>query len=514
MDIRAKPGRLPRVLLELRPALDKHAGIPQQTRLLFRALSTLDSLSVEGLIQSSTHALGKGLPADERGRNRIPRHRQIDRLSRIVIMLEQKFLRSHLSAASMIARRLAGREEILEKFEPHQFRDFIWRRLFARSLPSADFDVVTNRMFRVARTPWTAMHTGALISKGVGCSLFPRLDTADFDIMLAETPYPATVSRRTRLVVRYHDAIPLLMPHTISNRRYHQGFHYRALRRNVDSGAWFACVSEATRRDLLSIFPEAERRSVTIHNMVSHDYYEEPSSPDRVKGIVSTYFNPRVHRRAPDNASYEAAFDYLLMVSTIEPRKNHLTLLAAWEKLRALRYPGLKLLIVGSLGWHSRAIIKKFGPWLDRGDAFALEDVPSPDLRVLYKHARATVCPSFGEGFDLSGVESMISGGVVVCSDIPVHREVYAEGAEYFNPYSSEDIAEVVGRVIDGAQVERRQQLIELGCRNAKRYLPSNVLPKWEELLAHTLANPAAGSSSRRLSIPALVTPGGQSDGL
>ncbi len=88
------------------------------------------------------------------------------------------------------------------------------------------------------------------------------------------------------------------------------------------------------------------------------------------------------------------------------------------------------------MGWHHKQIVRKFRPWLERGDVFLLEDVLSAELRVLYGHARATVCPSFGEGFDFSGVEAMKSGSPVVASDIPVHREVYADAAEFFNPYS------------------------------------------------------------------------------
>ncbi|MCA1300820.1 hypothetical protein LC062_21040 [Stappia indica] len=41
----------------------------------------------------------------------------------------------------------------------------------------------------------------------------------------------------------------------------------------------------------------------------------------------------------------------------------------------------------------------------------------------MHKSARAVVCPSIAEGFDLSGIEAMLSGGVVAASDIPVHRE-------------------------------------------------------------------------------------------
>jgi glycosyltransferase involved in cell wall biosynthesis len=492
MDTLVRQNEPIRILLEMRPALDKHAGIPQQTRLLFRGLSLLDECSVEGLIQSSTHALGKGLPRGNRTwLGPLPKHRQIDRLARIVIMLEQKFLRSYVSAIPVALRRLLGGAEDLTHFDPRQFRDFIWRRLFARTLPSTDFDVVTGTKFRIARAPWTAMHICGLVSKSLGYAMYPRLDTSDFDVMITETPYPATVSKRTRLVVRYHDAIPLLMPHTISDRRHHQAFHYRALRRNVESGAWFACVSEATRKDLLSIFPQVESRSVTIHNMVSHDYFDEPSSPNRVREIIKTRLNTKVQRsldRSVQGALFDAppgeSLQYLLIVSTIEPRKNHLTLLSAWERLRE-RLPGLRLLVVGSLGWHQGSIVRKFRPWLEQGDALMLEDVPSPELRLLYKHARATICPSFAEGFDLSGVESMRSGGTVVASDIPVHREIYADAAEYFNPYSIEELVNAINRVIAPQNSPRRDELVIKGAQISSRYAHDAILPIWHSFLAN-----------------------------
>jgi glycosyltransferase involved in cell wall biosynthesis len=182
--------------------------------------------------------------------------------------------------------------------------------------------------------------------------------------------------------------------------------------------------------------------------------------------------------------------EYLLIVSTIEPRKNHLTLLSAWEKLRAGRFPTLKLLVVGSLGWHQSAIVHKFRPWLERGDAFMLEDVPSSELRLLYKHARATICPSFAEGFDLSGVEAMMSGGAVVASDIAVHREIFAGAAEYFNPYSVDDLTRGIREVIDPACSLRRDELVSLGAKIAQRYVYEAILPKWHAFLTSGLTVP------------------------
>ena len=48
------------VLLEMRPAFDGYAGIPQETRLLFRGLCMTDSLEVEGLLQTSHRFLAVG----------------------------------------------------------------------------------------------------------------------------------------------------------------------------------------------------------------------------------------------------------------------------------------------------------------------------------------------------------------------------------------------------------------------------------------------------------------------
>jgi glycosyltransferase involved in cell wall biosynthesis len=473
-----------RVLMEMRPALEGHAGIPQETRLLFRGLSMLEDISVEGLIQSNQWVLARGLPPGASG-NTMEVHRQFDRLGRVVISLEQVFwhvrVRAALCTMAMAVRHLLRGRETLTRFEARHFSDYMWRRFFSNTLPPEDFDTVTRAMFRVARIPWNAMHICALVTRYLGFPLYPTLNTSDFDLMISETPYPATVSKRTQLIVRYHDAIPLLMPHTISDRHYHHAFHYGALRKNAANGAWFVCVSEATRTDLLSVFPELEPRSLTIHNMVSHHYFDEPSTPDRIPEIIETRSTVRLDIGFRKGVT--APLQYLLIVCTVEPRKNHLSLLAAWETLHALDNPDLKLLVVGRRGWHHRPILKKFRPWMERGEIFMLEDVPAADLRLLYKHSFATVCPSFYEGFDFSGVEAMMSGTAVVASDIAVHREIYEDAAEFFNPYSTEDLSRALRAVIDPANRARREELVARGAVIAPRYRHEVILPQWRAFL-------------------------------
>jgi glycosyltransferase involved in cell wall biosynthesis len=454
-------------------------------------------MQVSGLIQSGERVLGRGLPPSGGGApSGITTDEKLNRFGRVVISVEQATRDWHLKATLhtvvMALNHMLGRHQRLSEFDASHFKDFMWRRFFERTLPPEDFDVVMKAAFRIARVPWNAMHICGLVTRRLGYAVYPRLDTSHFDVMVAETPFPASVSRSTRLVIRYHDAIPLLMPHTISDRRFHQAFHYRALRKNVTNGAWFACVSETTRKDLLSIFPEVETRTVTIHNTVSHHYFYEESSPQRLTDVIKRRLNnrikppldPSIKRRLFDTPPPQEPLYYLLIVSTLEPRKNHLNLLTAWERLRSEQYPGLRIIAVGSLGWHHKAILRRFRPWLERGDLFLLEEVLAAELRFLYRHARATVCPSFGEGFDYSGVEAMKSGGAVVASDIPVHREIYGAAARYFNPYSVEDLMAAIHAVIDPQHQGYRNDLILKGVATADRYSNEAIVPKWSAFLS------------------------------
>ena len=59
------------VMLEMRPALDGFAGIPQEVRLLFRGLSKIDEINIEGMIQSSGRRLAKGSPLNEKKRAKL-----------------------------------------------------------------------------------------------------------------------------------------------------------------------------------------------------------------------------------------------------------------------------------------------------------------------------------------------------------------------------------------------------------------------------------------------------------
>lgn len=509
------------VWMELRPALDGFYGIPQETRLLFSALAGLKSVKLAGLLQMSLRSLRGGIY----GHKTPSPAARVERSSRVVISLKGKaeidwkgsswaWISAVIGGILLRCRVWLGLRKVHTGiFEADQFADYLWQDLFGRTLPVAEkARIMALKRYYICAMPWRLMHmVGIDSARFLGRSRYPCLQTAPADVMIAQTPYPARVSAKTKLVIHYHDAIPVLMPHTISDRAFHQASHYHALADNVRGGAYFVCVSETTKADLLGLFPEAAARAVTIHNMLSAHYFPTEPQPARIPGLVRRYshsvFTGRAKASVPKQWILSRTFRteeeratflqnslgpgsrFLLMVSTIEPRKNHARLLAAWEALHS-QDPGLKLILVGHIGWDYAQALDSMVPWIEEGSLFLLQNVPSESLRLLFRQAVVTICPSTGEGFDFSGVEAMRCGGVVAASDIPVHREIYAQATEYFDPYDTDSLVETLRMLIYGEAAEaRREALRASGIEHSAQYLPERILPQWGVFLRQITNN-------------------------
>ena len=487
-----------KILLDIKPALDDgYAGIPQETRLLFAGLRSLaDKYAVEGLLQR-----GGGVLVSEvsEGNANISPTENLLRHSRSVISFYDsgkkgfpaiaiKEINEYFEFKRLLWQALIGHTVDLGIFEANLFDDFIWSRLFSKTLKPEQKHLVTTASYRVLRPSRKMMHK-------VGLRSFSRsqkphylsIDTRGYDFFIAQTPFPGRVSPGTNMIIRYHDAVPVLMPHTIGDKAFHQASHFFALQDNVASGAWFSCISEASRCDLIKLFPEAEHRAIVISNMISDDYFPESSTREHALKII---YN-RIHREVGKVSNITAnlpvilpdtskSFNYLLMVSTLEPRKNHQLLIAAWERLKYTSMPDLKLVVVGGQGWEYQPILQQFCPWIERGELFHLSNVPSNELRVLYKHAAATICPSVAEGFDYSGIEAMRCGGMVLASDIPVHREIFKGASGYFSPYDPENTASKISQLLGiNGQVELLT-IKQAATAVLEKYTSQNILLRWE----------------------------------
>ena len=236
------------ILVEMRPALEGFAGIPQEVRLLFRGLRGIGGLEVEGLLQTSHRFLSSGMT--DRDLKKAARPFALNRYSKVIVsMAEQpyenvfdrltRFLHRKLSSFQLMLLMSLGLGNVrLGRFESKEFKDFTWRTLFSKSLPARDFDKVASANHRVCSVPWHTMHLAGLATlTWRRRAIYPKIITRGVDVFIGQTPYPGRVTRGTTMVIRYHDAIPVLMPHTIPDKSIHQATHFRALESNVRNGA-------------------------------------------------------------------------------------------------------------------------------------------------------------------------------------------------------------------------------------------------------------------------------------
>ena len=146
---------------------------------------------------------------------------------------------------------------------------------------------------------------------------------------------------------------------------------------------------------------------------------------------------------------------FVLHVGTIEPRKNVAILLAAWHQLRATMPDVPPLVLCGKLGWQHESIEEALAEATAEGWLICPGYAPDATVRALYERAAAVVCPSVYEGFGLPLVEAMAAGTPVVCSDIPVFREVAADAALFVPSGDAGEWARAVARVLSDRELAR-----------------------------------------------------------
>lgn len=127
------------------------------------------------------------------------------------------------------------------------------------------------------------------------------------------------------------------------------------------------------------------------------------------------------------------AKNFFLIVSTIEPRKNHAFVLRAWFEIKKENQinSSHQLIVVGKVGWKSRNLVKMMKAGKKSGVIW-IEECCDGGMAVLIKNAIALISSSFNEGFDLPPGEALLEGTPVLLSDIPVHHEIYGNHAKYF----------------------------------------------------------------------------------
>ncbi len=186
-------------------------------------------------------------------------------------------------------------------------------------------------------------------------------------------------------------------------------------------------------------------------------------------GAADASLNPMPRESAAEalRLRYGIEGPFLLFVSTLEPRKNVLNLLRAFERL--LSEIPHTLLLVGGQGWQSEALETLLAPLETEGRVRRMGYVPSRDeLPAFYGAADLFVFPSLYEGFGLPVIEALACGCPVLTANNSSLPEVGGEAARYVQAESPKSIAEGIQQVLSNAVLQ--DEMRHKGLEQARRF--------------------------------------------
>lgn len=235
-----------------------------------------------------------------------------------------------------------------------------------------------------------------------------------------------------KLVVYVYDIIPITHPQFFFDETLNNFMNY------IGSYLQYADLIIASAQSTLDAIDE-------LLNQLNL-----PAIPSAVSWLGSDFkIQDSVEEEVAEEARYAVeSGQYVLMIGTIEPRKNHALVLEAFDN--QLFDNGMNLIFAGRIGWNMSDFKKRMDAHPKRNKQFFfLEGMNDTTIDYLYKHAYCVAFPTFNEGFGLPIIEAFQRGVPVLASDIPILREVGAEYCDYFDPYSWESFAKALMKWIN-----------------------------------------------------------------
>jgi glycosyltransferase involved in cell wall biosynthesis len=221
---------------------------------------------------------------------------------------------------------------------------------------------------------------------------------------------PTVVTVHDLAILRYPDAFP----------RWHRLYGNAGLRRVLHAADAVVAVSEFTKEEVVALASVPRERIRVLPNGVDEVF--TPSGPS-------------------------AEGSYLLVVATLEPRKN------LGRAVEAARIAGIELRVVGARGWGGVEVPGWIG------------EIPDTELATLYRGARCVLYPSLYEGFGLPVLEAMACGTPVVTSRGTAMEEVAGGAAVLADPLDATSIAEAIAQADS-----RRDELVPLGLARVREF--------------------------------------------
>ncbi|MFW2381154.1 MAG: glycosyltransferase family 4 protein [Acidimicrobiales bacterium] len=204
-----------------------------------------------------------------------------------------------------------------------------------------------------------------------------------------------------------HDVAPITNPQWFEPASTFRFERY--LKAHLEHRSHFFCISQHTR--------------IQLRDVAAEMGHPDPSTSVLPMGALKADAIP-----SPDGPG---SSPMLLMVGTLEPRKNHAFALDLFDRLDS-EGTDVELQLVGSRGWKSSDLVARITNHRHYGERLRWRSgLSDTALAELYTDAAAVLVPSLDEGFGLPVIEALAHGTPVIASDHPALREAGGTYARY-----------------------------------------------------------------------------------
>ena len=301
---------------------------------------------------------------------------------------------------------------------------------------------------------------------------YPKIDSLlkEVDVFFSPHIFLSSVSKKCKTITTFHDLSFEKYPKFYSaNKNYwHFSMNPKKQARKADK---IIAVSKSTKSDLIEIYR---------------------INPDKIKVIYSginqkSKIKNQKSKILEVQKKYNLPKKYILYLGTLEPRKNIIGLIKAFELLKKKKLSShfsqngssnIKLVIAGSKGWLYKNIFKMVENSPVKKDIIFTGFIDDEDKPILYSQAELFVYPSFYEGFGFPPLEAMALGTPVVTSNFSSLPEAVGNAAIMINPHNLDELYKAMETVLSNNKL--KNILVARGLEHAKKF-------SWQKCARETL---------------------------
>lgn len=280
-----------------------------------------------------------------------------------------------------------------------------------------------------------------------GLPSFEKL-IGDFDCIWLPNFSTFAISSKAKLVITVHDLSPLIEPswYSLKESLWYKFINVHKILKRADM-IW--AVSEFTKQDIINIFKLRADKIKVLYPGVDRLHFSPNISNPQLRNLRNDYNLPK---------------KYILFLSTIEPRKNLIGLIKAFENLNL----DCDLVIAGKNGYQSEQVDLEINRSPKKSRIHRLGYVPESDKPGIIKLASVVCYPSFYEGFGFIPLEAMSMGTPVVTSKVTSLAEVSGSASLLINPHDIQNITDSLRQLLTDTNL--REALVQKGYKQVDNF--------------------------------------------